>query len=421
MKTLKSPNRNVTLIILITILFSSFHFSVIGQSNKQMGLNPVMKVSNLNRRTESPMRLDILKIDIKVIGQVAVTTLDMTYFNSNLRAMEGEFSFPLGEGQTVSCFAIDINGTLREGVVVEKEQGRKTFEAIVRRGIDPGLLEMTEGNNFRMRVFPLPAKGTRRVVLAFEQELTDKGTNDLYLLPLKISESVAKFSIHAEIIKNEVKLDTENNEFNNLSFNKWNDSYIANFEQDNYTPDKQVALTFPHVNDSERIFTTLKNNHSDSSYFYITIRPKQFEEAKSLPKRITLFWDNSNSAQDQNIEKELTLLDSYIQKIGNLSIELVPFNIQTGKTETFEITNGNWNSLKTALKAIVFDGGTSMGTLDFTKFKSNEILLVTDGMSNFGTTEPQFSNTPVYTINSGTTANHAFLTYICTKKRRSVY
>ena len=154
------------------------------QRNGMTGINPVMKVSNLNRGTENPMRLDVLNIDIKVIGQLAVTTFDMTYHNGNSRLMEGEFNFPLGEGQTVSRFALDINGKLREGVVVEKEKGRKTFEAIVRRGVDPGLLEMTERNNFRMRVYPLPANGSRRVVLTFEQELTDKGT---YALPCELS------------------------------------------------------------------------------------------------------------------------------------------------------------------------------------------------------------------------------------------
>ncbi|MCJ7449770.1 MAG: DUF2135 domain-containing protein [Bacteroidales bacterium] len=412
MKTLKIHNRKIFLLILITILFNPFLSFVNAQSNNQGTINPVMKISNLNRNTENPMRLDILNIDIKVVGQIAVTTLDMTYFNNNSRVMEGEFNFPLGEGQAVSRFALDINGALRAGVVVEKKQGRKTFEAIVRRGVDPGLLEMTEGNNFRSRVYPLPAKGSRRIVLSFEQELTDKGNNDLYILPLKINESVRKFSIHAEVIKNQVVLDLENNELSNLSFSHWNDSYVADFKQDNYTPDKQIALAFPHVSDSARIFTAAKNNNSDSSYFYLSIRPRIIVKAKMLPKQITLLWDNSNSAQDRNIEKELAVLGAYIQKIGSLSIELVPFNIKTGKAETFEIANGNWDKLKSTIKAMVLDGGTSFGSIDFTKFKSEEVLLFTDGMTNFGSPEPVFSKTPVNTINSSVTANHAFLTYI---------
>jgi len=412
MKATSILRGKMAVIILLTLTFQTSSSYLQSQQVSQPGLNPFMKVSNLNKDKENPMRLDVLNIDIKIIGQIAVTTLDMTFYNDNMRVMEGEFNFPLGEGQTVSRFALDINGVLREGVVVEKEQGRKTFEAIVRRGVDPGLLEKTEGNNFRMRVYPLPAKGTRRVVLAYEQELTDRGNSDLYLLSLKIDGAIAKFAVHAEVIKNTVQLDTENNELSNLTFKKWNDSYVANLEKDDFVPDKTIALSFPHVSKGERIFTAAKNGNPDASYFYINIRPKQLEEVKILPKRMTLLWDNSNSAQERNTEKELAILDSYIQKIGNLTIDLVYFNIKAGKAEIFAITNGNWDKLKSVLKATVYDGGTSLGCLDFTKFKSDEILLFSDGMTTFGNSEPVFSATPVYTLNSGVTAHPAFLTYL---------
>ena len=61
---------------------------------------------------------------------------------------------------------------------------------------------------------------------------------------------------------------------------------------------------------------------------------------------------------------------------------------------------------------MVYDGGTSFGSIDFTKYQSDEILLFTDGMTDFGNSEPEFSNTPVNTINSSVSANHDFLTYI---------
>jgi len=405
-------NIRIAGVIFLSMMFQTFGHFLKAQQKDQIAISPVMKISNPYSREINPMRLDILKIDIKVIGSIAITTLDMTYFNNNPRILEGEFNFPLGEGQTVSRFALDINGKLREGVVVEKEQGRKTFEAIVRRGVDPGLLEKTEGNNFRMRVYPLPAKGTRRVVIAFEQELTEKGKYDLYSLPLKISESIGKFSVHIEIVKNRVELDAEKNEFNNLSFNKWNDSYVADFEQANFTPDKQIALSFPHITNSEKVFTATKGGNPDSSWFYLNIRPEVSKQVKVLPKQITLLWDNSSSVGHRNIEKELMTLDAYIRKIGNLKIELVTFNIKTSNPEMFDITDGNWGRLQSAIKSMIYDGATSLGCIDFTRFRSDEILLFSDGMSTFGRSEPRFSNIPVIAINSSLSSNSGFLTYI---------
>lgn len=412
MKTPEKINQKIVVFIVMSFLMQSSFCLAQSKRIGQSIINPTMKVSNLNSNEDNPMRLDELKIDIKVVGQIAVTTLDMTYFNSNSRTMEGEFNFPLAEGQTISRFSLDINGSMREGVVVEKEQGRRTFEAIARRKVDPGLLEMTAGNNFRARVSPLPANGSRRIILSFEQELTDKGKYDLFLLPLQINESVKKFTLHAEVLKNQVNIDTENNELSTLTFNKWNDSYVSNLVLENFKPDKQIALMLPHQIDSFQVFTATKNNNSDSSYFYITLRPKLFEEVKELPKRITLLWDNSNSSHDRNIEKELTILDGYIKKIGSLSIELVPFNIEVGKATTFDVIKGNWDNLKSALNAIVYDGGTSFGCIDFSKFTSNEILLFSDGISNFSNSEPTFSSIPVITVNSSNSADHSFLSYI---------
>jgi hypothetical protein len=409
-KNIVSKKRNM--MILIIMFCQTLHGFIYSKQSQQFFVNPVMQVSNLRINNEVPIQLEKLNIDIKILGQIAITTLEMTYHNPNERVMEGEFNFPLDDGQVVTRFALDINGVLRDGVIVEKEQGRKTFEAIVRRGVDPGLLEKTQGNNFRMRIYPLPAMGTRKIVLAFQQELADKGNYGLYFLPLKINESLKKFSIHAEVIKKIVKLDSEKNELTNFSFNKWNDSYIADFEQDNFVPDKQIALAFPHTSSDEQVFTATKNIKSDSSYFYINVRPEPSEQVKILPKKITILWDNSNSAQDRNKEKELGVLGNYIQKIGNLTIELVPFNIKTGKTEIFEITNGNWSALESRLKTLDYDGGTSFGSLDFSKYKSDEILLFSDGMTTFGKSEPQLSHTPVYTFQSNTVANPSFLTYL---------
>ena len=43
------------------------------------------------------------------------------------------------------------NGKMRDGVVVEKEKARQTFEAVERQNIDPGILEKTKGNNYKTR------------------------------------------------------------------------------------------------------------------------------------------------------------------------------------------------------------------------------------------------------------------------------
>jgi len=91
---------------------------------------PFIQVNNLHS-DESPIRVSDVKIDVKVVGAMAVTTVDMVFYNPNNRVLEGELQFPLGEGQNISRFALDIDGNLREGVVVEKAKGQEVFESII--------------------------------------------------------------------------------------------------------------------------------------------------------------------------------------------------------------------------------------------------------------------------------------------------
>ena len=146
--------------------------------------------------TSSPLELNELQIDINVVGHIATTTFKMTFYNDSERILEGQLYFPLGENKTVSRFAMDVSGEYREGVIVEKEKGRVAFESTTRRTIDPGLLEWSKGNNFKARVYPIPAKGTKNIIFSYEQELISSKDGLNYIMPLGIEQVVRKFELN---------------------------------------------------------------------------------------------------------------------------------------------------------------------------------------------------------------------------------
>ena len=119
------------------------------------------------------MRVYEVERSTEIIGNYSAETIEYMIENRTDRILEGEFEFPLKDGECVSGFALDINGKMRDAVSVEKEKGRLVFEDIVRRGVDPGLVEMTEGNNFKTRVYPIPANGVRHLKVTVEKEIAD--------------------------------------------------------------------------------------------------------------------------------------------------------------------------------------------------------------------------------------------------------
>ena len=376
----------------------------------QKSVVPEVKV--VNERNANPMVLQDLSVDILVVGQTAVTTMEMTFYNPNTRVMEGEFQFPLADGQQVSRFALDINGKLREGVVVDKALGRKAFEDIVRRGVDPGLLEKTEGNNFKARVYPMPAKGTRRVLIAFEQELHERGGQDYYFLPITANVTLKNFKVRTEVVSRFVKADIQNSL--QLDFKQARNSYISEVSKQNFTLNQNIALTFPKIEKPQTISAT----QGSKSYFYGNIALSDTKaKSRPTPKEIGLLWDASHSAIQRDRAKEFAFLDAYFKELKDTKVVLSTFNIRSAKPLTFEVKNGNWQALKSHLESLQYDGATDGNAIDF-NLKTDEILLFSDGIFNFGSKEfsvneiVKQAKTPVSVVNASAVANTPKMQYL---------
>lgn len=376
----------------------------------QKSVVPEVKV--VNERNANPMVLQDLSIDILVIGQTAVTTMEMTFYNPNTRVMEGEFQFPLADGQQVSRFALDINGKMREGVVVDKALGRKAFEDIVRRGIDPGLLEKTEGNNFKARVYPMPAKGTRRVLIAFEQELHERDGQDYYFLPITANTTLKNFKVRTEVVSRFVKADIQNSL--QLDFKQARNSYISEVSQQNFVLNQNIALTFPKIEKPQSISATKGNKtYCYGNIALATAQPKN----KPIPTEIGILWDASHSASNRDRAKEFAFLDAYFKALKNVKVVLSSFNIHTDKTLTFEVKNGNWQALKSHLENLPYDGATDGNAINFS-LKADELLLFSDGIFNFGSKDFSVNDivkqakTPVTVVNASAVANTPKMQYL---------
>ena len=393
-----------------TLITSIALLASVGGAMAQKTVLPEVKVRG--QYNANPMQLQELSMYILVMGQTAVTTMEMTFYNPNDRVMEGEFEFPLSNGQEVSRFALDIDGKLREGVVVDKALGRQAFEDIARRNVDPGLLEKTEGNNFRARVYPMPAQGVRRILIAFEQELSQKDGRDFYFLPIASGVKLKHFRLRTEVVSRLVKADIENTL--QLDFGQSRNSYISEVKKDNYTLDKNIGLTFPKI-DKPQLLTATKGT---DSYLYGNIAlGKQSLREKEKPKRIGILWDCSSSSQKRDFAKEFALLDAYFKEIKEVKVALTTFHIRSSAAIPFKVENGNWQELRQYLEKLVYDGATDPQAMLFPP-ESDEYFLFSDGIFNFRDKNFDFTrligqlHAPVNVISSQLVANLDKLQYL---------
>lgn len=113
------------------------------------------------------------KVSVKVTvrGRIARTEVDQVFYNPLSRQTEGTYTFQLPEGAAIVRLAMDVNGKMVEGELVERTKARAIYTSIVRRMKDPALLEWQSGNRFRTQIFPIPARGTKRVILSYDHVL----------------------------------------------------------------------------------------------------------------------------------------------------------------------------------------------------------------------------------------------------------
>ncbi len=314
-------------------------------------------------------------IDIQVIGSVASTVTTLTFYNPNDRILEGELNFPLADGQNVHRFAMDVNGKLREGVVVEKNQGRKAFEGVVRQTIDPGLLEHTVGNNYKTRIYPIPAKGYKSVLIGYEQELLGAPASYSFVADYGLTKD---FNIKVEVVNQEFQPIIKENGLAKLTFDKWQNSYVANFKRKDFDVTGIFSFDIP-INIREQVY---RQESKDGDYFYLTVQPNIQHFQKQLPSSLAIIWDASKSSEDRDTSKELHLIKNYIQKISDVDVRLIVFSNEIHEEHNFKIVNGQSKKLLDHIKQIEFDGGTSYKCLELDKIDQEEILFFTDGISN---------------------------------------
>lgn len=148
------------------------------------------------------VRLASHKVNVVIQDGLARTEVEETFENTTARVLEGRYVFPVPPDASVSRLALHVGTTLVEGEIVERERAARIFKGIVEdtvRPRDPALLEWVKGSEVSLKVFPIPAHGTRKIVLAYDQVLPEASRQVRYLYPLSLGQdravSIDEFTI----------------------------------------------------------------------------------------------------------------------------------------------------------------------------------------------------------------------------------
>ena len=360
--------------------------------------------------TEKPVVLEAVRISTDIRGSLAVTSVEMRFFNPNARQLEGELQFPLLDGQRIIGMAMDVDGKLRDGVPVEKTRGQAIFEEVTRARIDPALLQVTQGNNYKLRVYPILPGKYKTVVIRYAESLGVREGQYRFRLPVSYAERLASFELGVTVTEPAVKQLQKPETLGDLQFERSGRFYSARVTRQQFSVRGMLELSIPAAGRPQ----SYTQAFDGKNYFYAEVPAETIMAPRRLPRVVGLIWDSSGSGAQRDHAREFDLLDRYLRQAGNAEVRLIRLRDRADPAQNFTVRNGDWSELRKALETTVYDGATNFGVFAHASQGQGveEYLLFSDGLANFGVRSFAPTPVPVYAISAALKADASALRYI---------
>jgi len=356
-----------------------------------------------NRVTTMPLQLKYQRVYVEITDGVAVTQVQQTFRNPLRRQIEGTYVFPLPDDVAVGDFEMTVAGKTLKGEVLEKEQARRTYEEIVRRVRDPGLLEFLGKRLYQANIFPIPPGEQLDVKLRYSQTITEQGGLGQFAHPLRSQSQTAgvidELLVHVKL-KSTLPLTSVFCPSHKCDISRPNDhEATATYEAARVIPDRDFNLYYQRQDAQFGLSLLTHRGAGEAGYFLLRLSPRiEISQDQILPKDIAFVIDTSGSMQGGKLEQVKRSLKFCINSLD----ERDRFNIYSFATSAHPFRDGlvpATGEIKTA--AIDFTermeaiGGTNinqalLGVLDAPRDSTRPYLVVfmTDGEPTVDVTDP---------------------------------
>ncbi len=143
------------------------------------------------------------------------------------------------------------------------------------------------------------------------------------------------------------------------------------------------------------------------TYFHAEIPVVAAKAPRVLPRTVSIAWDSSGSGKARDHAREFTLLNAYFAKARDIEVRVVRIRDAAEPPLTFKVVNGDWQAVRRALEATIYDGATDLGAI--AADGAEEVLLFSDGLTNFGTRRLPAFKAPLYAVSAAARADAVLL------------
>ena len=350
---------------LLSVLFFLFSFS-------QNASGAVAEIVLNSSGKEQKLLVEKASIDAEFKGNEAQVTYELYFKSKDPIAREGSFYFDVPKNAYVHDFEFLVFEKFRKSVLVPSKAGRVAYESIVRRKVDPALVEWTAGNRFKMRIFPIRSGQPVAVRIVLAIPATSLTPNFLLNIP-------SDFQVSAENQNAKVELgfsgELWTNSLPKIASVGWKDFLESDsgyfdslFGDDTFEVSGSKTTTLGKLPKSFRVVakgsfdaqTPAYERKMQSLFFLSTVKPKLPQKKMRKKRNLLLFWDVSLS-ESKRKEKNFAVLKKYMEKRGTRNVIIYPFAHKVMGKSVYR--NTNFAKIAKALNSAVYDGATRIAPL----------------------------------------------------------
>jgi len=353
--------------------------------------------------TIPPLSVKYHRVTVDIINQVAKTSIDQVFVNHYGRDIEGTYIFPVPEGASLMGFALFMDDKKVEGEILDSGRARGIYEDIVRRLKDPALLEYLGRNLFQARIYPIPARGERRIQITYTEILKAERGLVKYLYPLNTerfsAEPIEQVSL-AVRIDSKVPVTNVYSPSHKVSVRKESaHKATAGFEESGTRPDKDFLLYYSLSPDAVGL-SFLNCEAADGKTFMLLASPPfAADKDKVLNKNLVFVVDSSGSMSGTKMRQAKQAARFIIEHLNDKDrFSVIDFDdgVTLFDQELVPADSGHREKAIQFISNIEAAGGTNIDEallralrLITAGERPNYVLFLTDGQPTVGVTEVQ--------------------------------
>jgi Ca-activated chloride channel family protein len=276
------------------------------------------------------LSLDEMAIDITIDNGHATVAIRQFFGSHNVAPLEGNYVFALPGRALISDFAVWDDTTRIPGVILERKRAEEIYNDIRMQALDPGLLQMGERDAdevsrnaiFSARVVPIPAFGTKRIEIEYQERLSVEQAQVFFAIPLRPDVYRAQTAGHLTINLN-VNSAHAMRDFQIVSkafpmqmATQTAKSIKASFEGANVALTEDFSLKYGLDASKNALEVLTYRDGSDPGFFEASaLMALPPSNAPVAPRSVVAVFDTSLSMQWEKLERSFQALESLLRSL----------------------------------------------------------------------------------------------------------